>query len=170
MDDIREQYFAWIYHIAVKDGERSYRRLLRYLFQKEYRYTIPFDGNRASDGLYLRNRCDVCPASDLIGPCSVLEMMVALALRIEENIMYDYEIGDRTSVWFTSMLISLGIFHMTDALFDEQYVGTCIENWMSHNYSYDGHGSLFTLRNPLQDMRTVEIWLGAMWWLDELNY
>lgn len=42
-------------------------------------------------------------------PCSVLEMIIALAIRLEEHIMDDPDIGNRTGQWFWDMIVSLGL-------------------------------------------------------------
>lgn len=117
--DVREQYFNWMYDMVFTKRAPSYVRLLRYLNSQEFTYNIRLDGNRADDGLYLRYRfkqenhlravdVDRC----LTGKCSVLEMMVALCLRIEEDIMDDPVKGNRIHKWFHVMLKSLGLLDM----------------------------------------------------------
>ena len=100
--DVREQYFNWMYDMVFTKRAPSYVRLLRYLNSQEFTYNIRLDGNRADDGLYLRYRFkqeNHLRAVDvdryLTGKCSVLEMMVALCLRIEEDIMDDPVKGNR---------------------------------------------------------------------------
>lgn len=38
-----------------------------------------------------------------------LEMIIALAIRLEEHIMDDPDIGNRTGQWFWDMIVSLGL-------------------------------------------------------------
>ena len=110
MNNILEDYYEWMCGL-IEDGKpkrHSYEMLLRTLFSQEFTYTIPMDSNRYEDGIDLRYRfgyeCDI-PESIIAKdidyvPCTILEMMVALALRCEEHIMGNSEIGDRTGRWF----------------------------------------------------------------------
>ena len=118
--ELNDPYFEWMYRLVVDDrySNKSYRRLFYKLHDTEFTYTIPMDGNRAEDGIELRYRFgreqgyrDAVIANCLdIRPCSILEMMIALAIRCEEHIMEDPDIGNRTGQWFWSMLVSLGLF------------------------------------------------------------
>ena len=84
------------------------------------------DADRAEDGINLRYRFgyengyeSAMIASYLDDrPCSVLEMMVALSMKMEEQIMDDPDIGDRTSVWFWKMIDNLGLGTMHDGIID----------------------------------------------------
>ena len=91
-------------------------------------------------------------------PCSILEMMIALAIRCEEHIMEDPEIGNRTGQWFWNMIVSLGLGHMTDDYFDLAYVEEAVRRFLNREYSRDGSGGLFTIERCPQDMRRIEIW------------
>ena len=117
-DELIDQYFDWMYQLVVDDrySNKSYRKLFARLYDTEFTYTIPMDGNRAEDGIDLRYRfgreqlySDAMVASCLDDrPCSILEMMIALAIRCEEHIMDDPDAGDRTGQWFWSMLGAWG--------------------------------------------------------------
>ena len=95
-DDIKKEYYEWLIEPIVNDVDSediSYRKLLACLHETTFTYTIPRDENRAHDGIDLRRRFVLSENYDedytdyLRGPCSVLEMMIALAIRCEENIM-----------------------------------------------------------------------------------
>ena len=101
-------------------------------------------------------------------PCSVLEMMVALSLRCEEEIMDDPNIGDRTRQWFWGMVVSLGLGAMHDDRFDKKYVDETIERFLKRKYEYDGRGGLFTIKDSNRDLREVEIWYQLCWYLDSI--
>ena len=61
-DRINEEYFEWLYDIVCKDlySDRvSYRDLLIYLHNVEFRYIHPRDENRASDGIGMRYRFSI---------------------------------------------------------------------------------------------------------------
>ena len=175
MDDITERYFQWICHIAMNGEAENYQRLLRFLYEKKYRYRYPIDANRESDGIDLRYRFgylfDIPPAAITCEldntQCSVLEMMVALALRCEENILRDFDAGDQTYKWFKNMIKSLGLLDQNDTAFNLYYTNMHLEMFMNGDYSWNGAGGLFYLRNPPGDMRYTDVWTQAMWWVDE---
>ena len=172
-EKLREEYFEWLRHLI---RVRGHDKLLRRLHETEFRYYIPMDGNRFEDGVNLRYQFAdekshhyrfVSAWIDDRG-CSILEMMVALAIRIEDQIMSDSEYGDRTHQWFMSMLKSMGIADMDDDHFNPAIVDLALSDMMDHNYQKNGAGGLFTLRKSRKDMRKVEIWCQAMWYLDDV--
>ena len=172
MSDLKELYFDWMYDL-VCGRLKNYRRLLHFLHETEFTYTIPMDGNRYEDGVDLRYRFgyehDVDQAiitKELdIYPCSILEMMVALAIRCEDHIMSNSELGDRTGMWFFYMLDSLGV-DMTDEEFNEEKATHIIKRFLDHKYKPDGLGGLFYIQNIGKDMTKVQIWDQAMWYLN----
>lgn len=165
-DGISNRYFEWMYDLVCEDRYSesvSYRKLLTHLHNIEFTYSIPRDGNRANDGEKLRYRFallqDCEELSDYLDdPCSVLEMMIALAIRVEENIMSDPEIGDRTSQWFWDMIVNLGLGDMMDRHYDRRYVDDVIWRFLNREYEPDGKGGLFRIRDCERDLRDVEIW------------
>lgn len=172
---IEQDYFEWIYGI-VCDGrfseENSYRILLEHLHEVEFIYFIPKDDNRASDGIDLRYRYGYFTDNDgiedwILGPCSVLEMMVALAIRCEETIMCNAKMGDRTGQWFWSMINNLGLGSMTDRNYDQEYVDECIHRLLYREYDSDGRGGLFTIRGCEYDLRKMEIWSQLMRYISD---
>lgn len=176
-DQIKNQYFEWIYSLMCHDRfspNISYRKLFMTLHSTEFVYSIPMDYNREQDGLSLRWRFALdhsdIPDADLYldDPCSVLEMMVALALRCEETIMDDPLYGDRSQQWFWDMIRNLGLFSMYDRNYDKHYVVQCIDRFLTRTYSPDGRGGLFTIRNCKEDLRKVEIWYQLNWYLNTL--
>lgn len=176
-DELIDQYFDWMYQLVVDDrySNKSYRKLFARLYDTEFTYTIPMDGNRAEDGINLRYRfgreqlySDVMVASCLDDrPCSILEMMIALSIRCEEHIMDDPDVGDRTGQWFWSMLVSLGLGGMEDRKFDRYLVDATLERFLDRGYKRNGEGGLFTVSNG-RDMRRTEIWYQMNYYLSEM--
>jgi hypothetical protein len=105
----------------------------------------------------------------LDGPCSVLEMILALAIRCEENIMDDPLKGDRTKQWFWGMINNLGLDTMTDMNYNERFIDDCVCRFLNRDYEPDGRGGLFTVRNCYEDLRNVEIWYQLLWYLDTIT-
>lgn len=179
--NIREEYFNWLYSKVcdgIIDPSVSYKSLLNYLFNVNFYYSIPLDSNREGDGIRLRYRFgDELGYSDyrLIASCvddrdcSVLEVMVALALRCEEQIMSNPIYGDRTGLWFWHMIESLGLDDMNDDEYDPLKVERVIFRFLDRNYKSNGEGGLFTINGCDKDLRTVEIWCQLMRYLDTIN-
>ena len=169
-NEIREFYFDWLCDLVCKDRYSkavSYRKLLKRLHETEFTYLIPKDQNRAENGIALRWRfyCETRYSVSSNDPCSVLEMMIALAIGCEETIMDDPNIGDRTGQWFWGMVVNLGLGSMTDYKFDGIYVDEVVQRFLDREYEPNGKGGLFTIRNCREDLRTVEIWNQLCWYL-----
>ena len=175
-DRVNNEYFQWLCELI--DSKRfskhtSYEKLLTHLHNIEFTWIVPYDDNRADDGIQLRRkyslaRDDVALARYISGPCSVLEMMVALAIRCE-NIMDDTDYGNRTGQWFWGMIHNLGLSPMRDNDFDIEYVDEVVSRFLNREYEPDGRGGLFTVKHYPQDMRTVEIWCQLSWYLDSIT-
>jgi hypothetical protein len=154
-------------------GRRSWRKLLGFLFDREFTYTLSMDENRADDGIDLRYRFLFETKNDSPAlrkalddrPCSVLEMMVALALRCEEHIMSDSSIGNRTGHWFWSMVQNLGLSSMYDSIFDYSSARHVIMRFLNRDYQPNGAGGLFRISDERVDLRDMEIWYQMMWYL-----
>ena len=179
--EVISEYFKWLSKLVC--GRRyskqvSYSKLLMYLHDTDFRYSIQRDQNRAENGIDLRYRfallLDQEESSDVIleyldGPCSVLEMMVALSIRCEEDIMDDPNVGDRTGQWFWGMIVNLGLGSMTDSRFDRRYASDVVNRFLDREYAPDGRGGLFTIRNCDRDLRDVEIWRQMCLYLDSIT-
>jgi len=175
-NELNNEYFEWMCQLVCDEKypkRLSYRKLLTYLNGVEFIYTIGLDENRYVDGIDLRYRFAYERSYDdsLITaylddhPCSVLEMMVALALRCEEHIMDDPYEGNRMGQWFWSMIVNLGLDSMNDNAFDERYVHDVVLRLLNREYKRNGEGGLFTVDHCKYDLRSVEIWYQMCWYL-----
>ena len=178
-DELNNRYFHWMCSKVCDERyfkTLSYEKLLRYLNDVDFDYIIDMDGNRAEDGTDLRYR--FAYENDYDGrliaaylddhPCSILEMMIALALRCEEHIMSDPDVGDRTGQWFWNMIVSLGLGNMTNTKFDVEYVDYVIDRFLYRKYERNGRGGLFIVENTNKDLRTIEIWYQMCLYLDNV--
>lgn len=177
-DRVIDEYFNWLFDLVCErrySRQISYRNLLIRLHDIRFRYSLQRDRDRAEDGIDLRYRFAMERGYDdsvvdiLDSPCSVLEMMIALAIRCEENIMDDPDIGDRTGDWFWGMINNLGLGSMHDSNFDRRFVDNAIARFLDREYEPDGKGGLFTIRHCGCDLRTVEIWYQLCWYLDSIT-
>lgn len=177
-DQVKNDYFEWLYNCVCKGRANqniSYRKLFMVLHSVEFIFTVQNDIERARDGVDLRYRyaisMDDRRLMDILdGPCSVLEMMVALAIRCEETIMDDARYGDRTGQWFWGMLSNLGLSFMTDERFDREFALDKIYIFLDRRYSPDGKGGLFYISDCEYDLRDEEIWTQLCWYLHKFNY
>lgn len=167
------KYFDWL--VAIVSLPLDYSFLLRKLYSTEFWWLIPFDAHRADDGIQLRYRFgrengipdpQICAELDNF-PCSILEMIVALAIRCEEHIMGDENIGNRTSLWIHQMLSTIGLLGYSDNVFDEREVDVILNNFLNRRYERTGEGGLFCIPDlePDRDMRQTEIWNQMNWYM-----
>lgn len=176
-NEIKNDYFKWLYDYVCKGRthqNNSYEKLFTVLHQIEFTFIVRNDVNRARDGVDLRYRFATIRDDDRImdildGPCSVLEMMVALAIRCEETIMDNSRYGDRTGQWFWGMMNNLGIGLMYDEIFDGGLVEDIIYNFLDRRYDPDGKGGLFYIRGCEDDLRNLEIWTQLCWYIDKFD-
>lgn len=171
---VRERYFNWILEqITTPEIRDEYDKLFRVLDDIEFTWINEYDENRAADGIDLRSKFGEYMGYSyyiwhdaLDRPCSLLEMMAALAIRCEDSIMGDEDFGDRTDVWFWNMVSTMGLEDETDDNIDELYVrGRCLRV-LKRDYAPDGFGGFFYIPGR-NDMREVEIWYQLNYWLNE---
>lgn len=160
---IKEEYFNWL--IAKIGGRvitRRYHDLLLYLSQCEFRWNRlqKTDSNRADDGLELRGQYLSeygARRTEMREPCSVLEMMIALAIRIEIEITGEPG-NDHPERWFWQMIQNLGLDRYTDSAFDKDDVDYILRYWMDRKYDRHGRGSLFPAVTSTMDQTVRPIW------------
>lgn len=185
MHDIEREYFNYVCHfVSRKDckvGGVSYKSLLSYLYTCEFIPVNEYDENCANNGLSLRtyylsdkgeklySRSESAHFMTLekLKPCSMLEMMVSLA-RNMDDIMYESQIGDRVSQWFWSMIRTLGLGGMYDENYDEALVCEAVARFNERKYSADGQGGLFYVKSVNKDMRDLDVWAQACWYMDHI--
>jgi hypothetical protein len=179
-----EQYFSWLIQLISNpiDGfdyeywMTHYRLLLRHLYLTDFVATIAMDENRAVDGLYLRELyadetgdervVDCCAQNE----CSMLEMMVALARRIENDIMdQNGPEGNRVYFWFNQMLVNSGLseFDESEGMPNFDLFDSYIDTIINHRYGCDGSsGGLFYVDYiPERDFRETELWWQVQIWI-----
>lgn len=178
-NELNNLYFDWLCQIVFKEGyskNLSYHKLMHFLHDTEFTYLLDMDGNRYEDGVDMRYRFGYehnYPSSmiadylDYRG-CSVLEMLIALSIRLEEHIMDNPDVGNRTGQWFWNMIVNLGLHSMDDTRFDEVRANDIIRRFLDRAYEPDGTGGLFKIEGNDQDLRTVEIWYQACWYLNDV--
>lgn len=137
-------YFEWLLDQIECDEQ-----LGQELDAITYRWHFLLDENRSAGGLELRKVYGLEYSVNLddvrTGPCSVLEMFVALSMRFSENAdipvpkAFHEMIGNLQKVNSNSLQVT-------------------IEEWMDGNFSSDGYGSPFILKNYTRDTRNLDTW------------
>lgn len=178
--DLNSEYFEWLCSL-IRDSKPkkhvSYKKLMIYLYHTEFVYVLPMDENRCTDGIDLRYRFGHDRGIDIhiiascldTSPCSILEMMVALAFYCEEHIMIDPANGLMSGRWFWMMISNLGLEDMTDSNYDEELVNGIIWAFLNRDYSRDGAGGLVYIPNCRYDLRQIDIWYQLMIYLSEIE-
>lgn len=169
------EYITWLCDLIGLYGrdERS-KILLDALLDKEFYWTVPNDDNRVQDGLRLRDEFadanDISIEDVFVGPCTILEMLIALARRCSDQ-MYDFDDQDTPSRWFWEFMENLGLDFCSRTDYDEDYtaevVDSVLERLVERTYSESGRHGLFPLNSPKQDQRNVEIWYQMFAYLTE---
>lgn len=182
--ELEHLYFEWLYRLVCDDryggGDRtSYRRLLTYLHAEPFRFETKqlHDEARAYDGIDLRYEFGYQEHIDsrLIASeldtrrCSMLEMLVALAIRCED-IAEDCSKGDRLGQWFWIMLQNLGLAGMNDRDYDGLLVKDIVERFQENDYASNGEGGLFVLYDYPGDVRDHEFVWQMCHYLNENKY
>lgn len=174
-EPIEEVYFGWLYSkVAYTENPTpslTYYTLLRDLHATEFAYILTGDDNRAEDGLDLRREFvreamlpNEPPELSRHIPCSVLEMLIAFARRI------NFDDDSRTPrEWFWVFMENLGLRDLSDSYPGvSERVYQVMEQFVWRTYSFSGNGGgLFPLRQPEQDQTRVELYYQFCAWLVE---
>lgn len=139
------------------------------------------DETRCEDIVYARHSYIDCVSDeifddeieDILGrEPSVFELLATLSVKIEDKVMSNPIYGDRTSKWFWTMIENLDISVENCLLPDEktldvQYIADVCRRWLDRQYTKNGDGSPFPLRNPPEDCREIDMWRLAMYYFNE---
>lgn len=173
---LSDDYYNWLLDF-IEDGKHyleGYSQVLDQMYHTEFISMIANDDNRVADGLDLRNKFAekvgehlFYVLEDVPSFCSVLEMMIALAIRLEDNVLFDPVEGDRTAKWFWIMADNLGVTEYSDDVYDAKNVEKILTTFVTRSYSKSGQGGLFPVKMTTFDMKNVEIWYQANYFFRE---
>lgn len=156
-------YYLWLESL-VNDGNHS--KLVRYLYEQPYRWQFTLDENRAAGGINLRRTFAFENGINLQdvgnGPCSILEMLIALADRMTEML------SDDIFNWFWTLMSNLRLDWFTDDYqFDEGRINDILNVWLDRQYDANGNGSLFPVHGYSGDCRNLDTWGQMNVWISE---
>lgn len=156
-------YYRWLIDNFVgKVNSIEYSCMLDQLFRKAYYSIVDHDENRAEDGLYLRDRFLSDTRGGLVpeGPCSFLEFLIGVAIRLEEMLVDGEPLP--VSLYFWELASRLRLHDYTDDTYQDNstpfLIDLILTTFMDRAYSRNGEGGLFPLRNPHRDQTRVEVW------------
>ena len=169
-DDLWRSYEDWLLNL-IHVSTRGYLKLFDQLHDKQYTYVIPMDENRASDGISLREdfyremRLEEA-VFDHRDDCSVLEMLVALSIRIDSEYTGD-PLNERPDGVFWELLCNMDLDQFPDSNYDHYLVNDILDQWLNREFAYNGDGSPFPICRPRKDQRYSELWSQMMEYLSE---
>lgn len=158
-----ELYFEWLYGricvVKLKNPTRTYWKLFKNLFSKEFVWIIPNDDNRVADGKdlrleFLRDKGIDCQDKDWLEMgCCMLEMFLAVARHAA------FETSSDPEEWFWEILENLKLNEYNDRAYsDLNKIDETLDRVIWRTYSRNGRGGMFPLAHPAKDQRDVEIW------------
>lgn len=164
------RYKHWLISKIDTNGDYSmdaYSRLMDVLFRTDFFYIpedekLKMDQNRAADGVYLRTIYDeetdnMVESALSDKKASVLEVLVALSIRIEQDIMGNGD--DDFGHWFVEMLNNLGLMWFSNNKdWAESDILDILRVFMYRRYEDGGVGSLFPMKKPPIGFAKMEIW------------
>lgn len=122
-------------------------------------YNMPFksylekDDARVADGLSLRKDYKGAdPLSDS-DPVSVLEVIIALAIRMEIEYVSDLNTY-RIRETFLRLIDNLGLLKISN----KGKARLILNNFVNRTYRPNGVGGLFPMKNTVRDQREVDLW------------
>lgn len=167
-----DRYFSWLIDLITPVPRSVVVRnhlLLYILYTRPFLVNpkVPLDNNRLYDGLELRQRfiqeTGQYRFRFMSDECSILEMLISLAIRIEETV--GGEVRNSVSRWFWEMMDNLGVKNAQDI----EFINHMLDILINREYNYDGtDGGLFIIKDPRKSLTETELWYQAMWYITKL--
>ena len=134
LEEVNEMYFDWLWERSGLGT--NYFQLLTLLYTTPYEPLLVDDENRRADGNELfeifceEKKIQIHPSdSYMFEECSVLEMLLAFAARINVELVGDPS-ESRVGLWFSRMLENLGIYQYDDEHWDRKKAAIKVWCWM----------------------------------------
>jgi hypothetical protein len=158
-----ELYLEWLYRQVgdptITNPNRTYWRILKQLYCKEFVWIVPNDDNRIADGRDLRYEFvdDINLRNVDVGwynlGCSMLELFVGLSRRLS------FECDGEPRDWFWHMMDNVKLRRCNDnKSWEETVVNDILDQIIWRHYKRDGCGGIFPLKNAREDQTKVELW------------
>lgn len=164
--DMANRYFEYLVaqiHVGRRYRDKSYSGLFGALHRTEFVWLIPNDDNRVEDARDIRREFwgegRMFPRTGV----SILEVLVALARRIE------FQAGGNQEQWAWTLIQNLGLHRCYDPLSEEQLrkIDESLSALVRRQYKPNGQGGFFPLKHPEEDQTKVELWYQMQAYINE---
>ena len=160
-----EKYLDWLYFEILNGPDslfKAYNSLFKTLLGIDYVVVHPMDKNRFKDGLELREdycRDNCVYLSDISDNCTVFDAFVALAYRMEKDIMAPMAGKFDCFRWFWGFIEALELDDFDENGYDEGWICSIIDRFLYRKYDKNGkNGGIFPLHFCNEDAREMELW------------
>lgn len=161
---VEDDYLTWLVQRMNVVSDRNYGMLLRELYRREFYAIVKYDEDRGSDGIVLRDTwADEVgyKGSISFGPPRVLETLIGISLRIEDQIFG----GPWADEWdykkvFWDLINNLGLLKYDGVLSNSEYedVGTVLDQFLSKTSHRDTFVNIFTFCVTPKNLRKMNLW------------
>lgn len=172
-------YFNYLLSIIDNGMVEDYTIMLDILYRIDFRWSIHNDDNRAIDGFDIRYNYQEDLGVDgkeleelLLIPCTVIEVICGLAIRMDEIMRDPYE--RHINRWFWELLGNLGLTNFTNEAFEkgvwsQEDVTKIVDIFMDRTYDELGRGGLFPRKFCGKNQKVTELFAQMNGYLNE-NY
>lgn len=171
-----KRYFNWLCKMVKLDKITTHTKILNKLNNSPFTYIktnvlLSRDSSREDDGLELRSefiedsRTNI---TNIEGECSILEMLIALARRIDD--LCNETVDNKIPHYFSRLVYNLGLWKYDDDHWNEEEVDNILKIFLTRKYDKNGNGGLFPIPNYNGDMRKIDIAMQMHHYLNYLNY
>lgn len=164
MEKIWDDYMRFLILRANLQQFKDLEKIFKLLHNISFSYVLYRDNNRAEDGvalrkIYLENNylADHLLKMFQNRECSVLEMLIGLAIRVDNEYIGDPG-EEHPEYFFIEMIENLGLCRLKQGPHMNRVVYTIAKTWMDRKFKRNGQGSPFPVKYDDRDQRELEIW------------
>lgn len=165
MDELWDDYLLYLIWRGGLQNMTKYSRLFEILHNIKFIWLIDRDENREGDGIELRDdyeyHNETLEDKDIVNFmdhwCSVLEMMIGLSIRVDDEFIGD-PADEHPEEFFMEMIENLGLDVYKGKRYREEDVIKIVRKWLERKFDRNGNGSPFPVKNDCRDQRKLEIW------------
>lgn len=164
MEELWDDYLQYLIWRGGLQKMTRYSRLFEILHDIKFTWVIERDDNREDDGVELRDDYDIPDGYSeeedeafMAHWCSVLEMMIGLAIRVDDEFIGD-PAEEHPEDFFMEMIENLGLNIYKGNRYREDDVIKIVRRWLNREFDRKGNGSPFPVRRDRRDQRKLEIW------------
>jgi hypothetical protein len=164
---INHEYFEWLTsQIEIpRRNTNTYHDLFVRMFETEFVWTVPHDGNRVQDGLDLRYEFLNGAHHVFEQGASILEVLIALSRRVA------FTAGGLAPIWAWQLIENLRLQKASDPLTGAkaERVEEALYALVWRTYDFDGQGGFFPLNQPIENQTKKEIWYQMQAYVNEIQ-